>query len=245
MASNGSVPVWSHVQVAGCGSRLTLVPVACKASRNSSLRSRPPHRVQFQRGPEAVRGKTHTEVSWSSPTPRPTACSCSLHPNKGRCAPLLNLLDQDQSIPHIDVQWNNNTHPRAADSGETNNVHTQLGHFHAWWAESLWRGIPCLVLWRTGQRLCDGEGTGSVEMTINAHDLINVMSSLLCVCLKLESSSVLEESKCALCIGCGKCVNGWENLARHCLCLEGMMPGGLTNYSVPPVTSTFFPQCLF
>lgn len=62
--------------------------------------------------------------------------------------------------------------------------------------------------------------SGSVEETTDAHDLINVISSLLSMvlCLKHVSSSVRGESKCALCIICEKCVNGWENLACHCLC---------------------------
>lgn len=133
---------------------------------------------------------------------------------------------------------------------KTNNVHTQLGHFHAVMGQVPLTGNPTpgplkcrtkIMRWR---RNCP---SGSVEMTTDAHDLINVISSLLCavLCLKLESSGVRGESKCALCIGCEKCVNGWENLARHCLCLEGMMPGGLTKRSVPTVTSTFLPPCLF
>lgn len=89
--------------------------------------------------------------------------------------------------------------------------------------------------------------SGSVEMTTDAHDLINVISSPVCavLCLKLYSTSVRGESKCALCINCEKCVNGWENLASHCLCLDGMMPGGLSHHFVLPVTSTFLPSCLF
>ena len=53
----------SRAVVAGGSSQLTPVPATCKASRNSSLGSRPLHRIWFQRGPEAVRGKTLTEVS--------------------------------------------------------------------------------------------------------------------------------------------------------------------------------------
>lgn len=108
----------SQAEVASGSCQLTWVPATCEASRNSGLSSRPPHRIWFQRGPEAVRGKTHTEVSWSLATSGPKACSCSLHTHKARCAPLLNLIDKDLSMPHIGAQWNNNTHPRANDSGE-------------------------------------------------------------------------------------------------------------------------------
>ena len=56
---------------------------------------------------------------------------------------------------------------------------------------------PGLLKYKTKiMRLGKNRLSGSVEMTTDAHDLINLMSSLLSVvlCLKLESSSVTGES---------------------------------------------------
>lgn len=134
--------------------------------------------------------------------------------------------------------------------GKTNNVHAQLGHFHAVMGQVPVTGSPTPVPLKYRTKIMRRRRNwqlGSVGITTDAHDLINVISLLVCVvlCLKLESSDLMGESKCALCIGCEKCVNGWENFACHCLCLHGRMPSGLTRRSVPPVTSTFRPPCLF
>lgn len=64
--------------------------------------------------------------------------------------------------------------------GKTNNVHTQLGHFHAAMEQVPLTGNPTpgplkyrtkIMRWR---RNCS---SGSVEMTTDAHDLINLISS--------------------------------------------------------------------
>lgn len=71
-------------------------------------------------------------------------------------------------------------------------------------------------------------------MTTDAHDLINAISLLLGEQVNVLSVTLVK-----------KCVNGWENLACHCLCLEGMMLDWVTHHFVLPVTSTVFPPCLF
>ena len=70
--------------------------------------------------------------------------------------------------------------------------------------------------------------SGSVETTTDEHNLINVMSTLLYPCVSLWDCVFNPVrgggSTCALCINWERYVNGWENVASHCLCLDGMMP---------------------
>lgn len=188
----GPTSVW-------CCNRLSpftqLNPVAAPAGQHVTpvLDEGIPFRVWIQRGPEAVRGKTHSDASDHLPHQSPLPANAHYTQTKQNVLPLLNLIDQDLRVPHIDAQSNNDTHPSGSWwRGKQKNLHTQLGHFHAVMGQVALTGNPTfgpLMCWTKTVRWRRKCSLGSVEMTTDAHDLINGVSSLLCLVLLSKLSS--------------------------------------------------------
>lgn len=133
--------------------------------------------------PEALKGKTRTEVSWSSPTPGPKARSRSLLSHKARCG-IITLTLGELSV------------------AKTNNVHTIRSFSSRHWP-SLCDGKSntCLLKYNT-EIMWWGRSylLGFVKITTDAHDLINII--FLIYGKEKVSVSVVSKTENA---------SGWEN----------------------------------
>lgn len=133
--------------------------------------------------PEALKGKTRTEVSWSSPTPGPKARSRSLLSHKARCG-IITLTLGELSV------------------AKTNNVHTIRSFSSRHWP-SLCDGKSntCLLKYNT-EIMWWGRSylLGFVKIITDAHDLINIIS--LIYGKEKVSVSVVSKTENA---------SGWEN----------------------------------
>lgn len=192
MSPGGSVPVISNCRWPAPAASWPLVLPPARP-HVTGLGSRPPLRVQLQRGPEAVKRKTHNGVLIYSHT-RAQSLLMLITPTQSKmCFPAQSHGPGPEHA--VDAQWNGKTHPRVANGGQNK------------WFSHIIRSFSC----RDGPSPSDGKAYVSsfeakhndyemeVVMITNANDLIEFYS-LLCVVLysKLNSSSVRGESKCAL-----------------------------------------------